>query len=151
MSTESGAEGVIERVAEEIRSVTGAEQSAVVIGEDDNEAIHFVAAAGSGSERLIGARGPAEGSGLCGNVLEGSCSILSVNTVGDPRIHQGHAAAGGVTTAIGVPVFHDGRAFAVLMALNRADGGRFSEEQEADLNRYAATVADELWGAVPAT
>lgn len=148
MSTEGQAQGgtVVDRVAGEIRSVTGAERSAVVFGEDSNAAIHFVAAAGAGSERLIGARGPAEGSGLCGNVLAGSCAILSVNTIGDPRIHQGHASAGGITTAIGVPVIHDGRAFAVLMALNRADGGRFTEEQEADLSRYAQTVADELWG-----
>ena len=151
MSTggEAGGGTVVDRVAEEIRSVTGAARSAVVFGEDGNEAIHFVAAAGAGSERLIGARGPAEGSGLCGNVLAGSCSILSVNTIGDPRIHQGHAVEGGITTAIGVPVLHDGRAFAVLMALNRADGGRFTEAQEADLARYAETVADELWGAVP--
>jgi GAF domain-containing protein len=152
MSTESrGSGGTVDRVAEEIRSVTGAERSAVVFGEDGNAAIHFVAAAGSGSERLIGARGPTEGSGLCGNVLMGSCSILSVNTIGDPRIHQEHATAGGITTAIGVPVFHDGRAFAVLMALNRADGGQFTETEEADLARYAETVADELWGVAPAT
>jgi GAF domain-containing protein len=153
MSIEGQAEGgtVVARVAEEIRSVTGAERSAVVFGEDSNAAIHFVAAAGAGSERLVGARGPAEGSGLCGNVLAGSCSILSVDTIGDPRIHQGHAKEGGITTAIGVPVLHGGRAFAVLMALNRADGGRFTEQQEADLGRYAESVADELRGVAPAT
>jgi GAF domain-containing protein len=152
MSTEGQGRGgtVVDRVAEQIRTVTGAERSAVVFGEDANEAIHFVAAAGAGSERLIGARGPAEGSGLCGNVLAGSCSILSVNTIGDPRIHQGHAVEGGIATAIGVPVFHDGRAFAVLMALNRADGGRFTEMQESDLCRYAETIADELWRVAPA-
>jgi len=142
-----GGGSVIDRVAEEIRAVTGAQRSAVVFGEDGNEAIHFVAAAGSGAERLVGARGPTQGSGLCGNVLEGSCSILSVNTIGDPRIHQGHAREGGITTAIGVPVLHDGRAFAVLMALNRADGGSFSEVEEAALGRYAGQVADELWTA----
>jgi GAF domain-containing protein len=68
-----------------------------------------------------------------------------VDTIGDPRIHQKHATEGGITTAIGVPVLHDGRAFAVLMALNRADGGQFTETQEAELARYAQTVADELW------
>jgi GAF domain-containing protein len=150
MSTEQTAGGdgsVVDKVAEGIRSVTGAERSAVVLGEDGNQTIHFIAAAGAGAERLIGARGPAEGSGLCGNVLEGSCSILSVETVGDARIHQGHATEQGINTAIGVPVFHDGRAFAVLMALNRADGRRFSGEQESVLARYAEQIADELWGA----
>jgi GAF domain-containing protein len=147
---EGGREPVVDRVAEEIRSVTGAERSAVVFGEDGNAAIHFVAASGAGSERLVGARGPTEGSGLCGNVLTGSCSILSVNTIGDPRIHQGHATEGGIVTAIGVPVLHDGQPFAVLMALNRADGGRFTDAQEAELSRYAETVADELWDVSPA-
>jgi len=150
MSTGEAAAGdgsVVDTVADGIRSVTGAQRSAVVFGEDGNEAIHFVAAAGAGAERLVGARGPAEGSGLCGNVLEGSCSILSANTIGDPRIHQGHAREGGITTAIGVPVFHDGHVFAVLMALNRADGGSFSDDEEAALGRYATEVADALWTA----
>jgi GAF domain-containing protein len=142
-----GAPGVADRVADEILEVAGAARSAVVLGEYENTAIHFVAAAGDGAERLVGARGPAAGSGLCGNVLEGSCSILSVDTIGDPRIHQGHAREGGITTAIGVPVYHEGRAFAVLMALNRADGGRFSAQQEAALERYAERIAAELWRA----
>jgi GAF domain-containing protein len=145
--TTGGESAVAERVAEQILEVAGAARSAVVLGEDANTAIHFVAAAGDGAERLVGARGPAAGSGLCGNVLEGSCSILSIDTIGDPRIHQGHAREGGITTAIGVPVSHEGRPFAVLMALNRADGGRFSAQQEAALERYAEEIAAELWHA----
>jgi GAF domain-containing protein len=135
----------LERVAETIRSVTGAERSAVVFGEQENTAIHFVAAAGPFADRLLGARGPAEGSGLCGNVLEGSCSILSRHTIGDLRVRQDHATEMGITTALGVPVVHDGRPFAVLMALNRADGGSFGEDDEAALNAYAGEVAGTLW------
>lgn len=138
---------VLERVAEGIRAATGAARSAVVVGEDGNAAIHFVAAAGPDTARLVGARGPAEGSGLCGNVLEGSCPILAAEAVGDPRVHQGHAAEMGITTALGVPVFHDGHAFAVLMALNRVDGSRFAEADEGALTRYAGEIADELWTA----
>src|SRR5579871_6407443 len=60
-TTEASASGesVIDQVAEGIRSVAGAQRSAIVLGEDDNEAIHFVAAAGAGAEQLVGARGPA--------------------------------------------------------------------------------------------
>ena len=142
--------GPLERIAEGIRAVAGASRSAVVLGEDDGAAIHFVGAAGADAARLIGARGPAEGSGLCGNVLAGRCSILSERTVGDPRIHQGHATEMGITTAVGVPVFHDGAAFAVLMAMNRADGEPFTPAHEADLERYAAEIAQELWDATAA-
>jgi GAF domain-containing protein len=138
---------IFDEVAEGIRAVTGAERSAVVLGEDENEAIHFVAATGPFAERLAGARGPAEGSGLCGNVLAGSCSILSRRTLGDERVHQGHAVEMAISTALGVPVLHDGEPFAVLMALNRRDGGSFDEADEAALEAYAAEVADALWEA----
>jgi GAF domain-containing protein len=138
-------EDVLDWVAETIRSVTGAERSAVVFGEQANAAIHFVAAAGPFAERLVGARGPAEGSGLCGNVLEGSCSILSKHTIGDLRVRQDHATEMGISTALGVPVVHDGRPFAVLMALNRTDGQSFGEDDETALNAYAETVAGPLW------
>jgi GAF domain-containing protein len=138
---------LLEQVAEKVRVVTGAERSAVVFGEDANATIHFVAATGPFAERVLGARGPAEGSGLCGNVLDGGCSILSKQTLGDDRIHQDIAAEMAISTALGVPVLHDGEPFAVLMAMNRASGGSFSEEDEAALNAYAGEVAETLWRA----
>ena len=110
-----------------------------------NATIHFVAATGPFAERIRGARGPAEGSGLCGNVLDGGCSILSKQTLGDERIHQGIAVEMAISTALGVPVCHDDEPFAVLMALNRSDGESFSEEDEAALNAYAGEVAETLW------
>src|SRR6478735_6500919 len=147
MSSPVDSEDLLEQVAQQVREVTGAERSAVVFGEDANATIHFVAATGPFAERIRGARGPAEGSGLCGNVLDGGCSILSKQTLGDERIHQGIAVEMAILTALGVPVFHDEEPFAVLMALNRAGGGSFSEEDEATLNAYAREVADTLWRA----
>jgi GAF domain-containing protein len=144
-NSNGGSDVPLAQVAEKVREVTGAERSAVVFGEDANETIHFVAATGPFAERMRGARGPAEGSGLCGNVLGGGCSILSKQTLGDERIHQGIAAEMAISTALGVPVLHNGKPFAVLMAMNRADGGTFSEKDEAALNAYARDVADELW------
>ncbi len=138
-------EDLLQQVAEKVREVTGAERSAVVLGEDANATIHFVAATGPFAERLRGARGSAEGSGLCGNVLDGGCSILSKHTIGDDRVHQGIAVEMAISTALGAPVFHDGEPFAVLMALNRAEWGSFSEEDEVALNAYAWEVADALW------
>ena len=52
-----------------------------------------------------------------------------------------------ISTALGAPVFYDDEPFAVLMAMNRASGGSFSEEDEAALNAYAAEVAETLWRA----
>lgn len=142
-----GSGTLLDRVADRICAVTGAQRSAVVFGEHDNQQIHFVSAAGEFAERLRGARGPAEGSGLCGNVLAGNCSILSRDSRGDPRIHQGHATEMGIRTALAVPVHHAGQPFAVLMALNREDGGPFSAADEAALEQYAREVADDLWPA----
>jgi GAF domain-containing protein len=151
MSAKMGADhsGMLDRVAAEICRRTGAQRSAVVYGEDHNERIHFAAASGPGAERLTGARGPAEGSGLCGNVLAGSRSILSRTTLGDPRVHQAHTTELGITTALGVPVNHDGQPFAVLMALNREDGETFTETEQLELEGYAAEVAEDLWNARP--
>ena len=149
MSTDGDArttrDDLLEQVAEKVREVTGAERSAVVFGEDANATIHFVAASGPYAERIRGARGPAEGSGLCGNVLDGGCSILSKQTLGDERIHQGIAVEMAISTALGAPVFYDDEPFAVLMAMNRASGGSFSEKDEAALNAYATEVAETLW------
>jgi GAF domain-containing protein len=147
MSSPVDSEDLLEQVAQQVREVTGAERSAVVFGEDANATIHFVAATGPFAERIRGARGPAEGSGLCGNVLDGGCSILSARTIGDDRIHQRIAEEMAISTALGVPVFHDDQPFAVLMALNRTDGESFSVEHEAALNAYAKEVADSLWRA----
>ena len=141
----NGRNDLLVQVAEKVREVTGAERSAVVFGEDANSTIHFVAATGPFAARVRGARGPAEGSGLCGNVLGGGCSILSKQTLGDDRIHQGIAVEMGISTALGVPVLHDGEPFAVLMAMNRTAGGSFSDQDEAALNTYAHEVADALW------
>lgn len=139
----------LQEIADGVLVATGAEQSAVVFGEDGNTVVHFVAASGPLAEAVRGARGPAAGSGLCGNVLDGGCSILSKETVGDPRVRQDHATDLGIETAIGAPVFREGRPFAVLMALNRSDGRRFDEDDEAALNRYAAEVAERLWQLAP--
>jgi GAF domain-containing protein len=136
---------LLQEVAENVREITGAERSAVVFGEDANTTIHFVAAVGPFSERIRGARGPAEGSGLCGNVLSGNCSILSKQTLGDDRIHQRIATEMGISTALGAPVLYDDKTFAVLMALNRKDGASFSEAEETALNAYASEIAEALW------
>ena len=144
--------GAVERIAEQIRAVAGAERSAVVFGEKTATRRQFTSPPPRQRRgRAPGRRPrpPPRGRGLCGNVLAGGCAILAVDTLGDPRIHQGHAKEGGITTAIGVPVFHEGRAFAVLMALSRADGGRFSAVEEAALAGYAERIADELWAEAP--
>lgn len=137
--------GTLGGIAEGIRVATGAERSAVVLGEDANQAINFVAATGPGAERLQGARGPSAGSGLCGNVLDGGCSILAKTAAGDPRVHQGHVIELGISTALGVPVRREGEPFAVLMALNRVDGAAFTEADESALERYADEIAGTLW------
>jgi len=144
---EASRKDLLDQVAEKVREVTGAERSAVVFGEDANATIHFVAATGLFAERIRGARGPAEGSGLCGNVLGGGCSILSKQTLGDDRVHQGIAAEMAISTALAAPVFHGDTPFAVLMAMNRTGGGSFNENDEAALNAYAREVADTLWSA----
>lgn len=131
----------LQDVADGILAAVGGERSALVLSEDDGRTINFVAAAGPGAEALAGQRGPAAGSGLCGSVLAGSCSVLAPETLGDPRVHQGHAVELSIATALGVPVYHEGDAIAVLMALNKADGSRFDERDEAALTAYAEEVA----------
>ena len=145
-----GAQSNVTRMADEICSLIGAQRSAVVLGRDGNSSVYFIAAAGEDVDSLLGARGPAEGSGLVGNVLEGGDSILAETAQGDGRVHQGHVDELGIVTALGVPVLHAGQPFAVLMALNRQDGGRFSAADERDLARYASEIEDELWAVAAA-
>jgi signal transduction protein with GAF and PtsI domain len=140
----------LQEIADGVLTAVDAERCAVVLSEDDGDTVNFIAASGPGTEEMVGNKGPAEGSGLCGSVLGGSCPVLAVETLGDERIHQGHTVEMGIDTALGVPVYHDGEAFAVLMALNKADRSKFSEADEAKLVDYAATIADDLWASVGA-
>lgn len=135
----------LQKITDEVRAKVGAERAAIVLSEEDGEMIHFVAASGPHTEGMVGARGPAEGSGLCGTVLAGSCSVLSRETAGDDRVHQGHTVEMGIDTALGVPVYRGEEPFAVLMAMNKAPSGKFDEADESALEDYAASVADTLW------
>lgn len=138
----------VQDISDGVLAAIGAERAAVVLSEDDGDTVHFIAASGPRTEGMAGRRGPAAGSGLCGSVLEGSCPVLAKQAVGDDRIHQGHAVDLAIDTALGVPVYKDDQAFAVLMAMNKVPAGEFDEADEAALTEYAATIADALWAHV---
>jgi GAF domain-containing protein len=144
MTTQPDTWRSFESVVEDARLLVGAERAALVLAED-GEMLNYVASTGRGSERIRGARGPAAGSGLAGSVLQSQAPVLSANPLGDPRIKQSHVKNRSISTALGVPLLRSGSAFAVLMVVNREDGGTFTVSDEQRLTEFAAQVVDAVW------
>lgn len=141
---------LLKTLAAEIKELTGAETAVIALTEENGTMISYAASVGKHAEWLQGRRGPAAGSGLCDTTLEAGGSVLVCQTNGDKRVRQDHVKALGIETALATPVFYDGQAIAVLMAMNREDGNAFSEQQEKALNNYASTKAALIWEAAKA-
>ena len=74
--------------------------------------------------------------GGCDLAREGQ-PVLVCQTLGDNRVRQDTVEAFGTKTALAVPVYQEGKLFAVLMVLNRLDGQLLNSEDEQRLSDYA--------------
>ncbi len=72
---------------------------------------------GKYADMMVGKRGDAATSGLCGTAFQGSCPVLVEETKGDLRVHQDYVDAWAIQTALAIPVFFQGQLGGALMAL----------------------------------
>lgn len=129
------------QIAEQVQQLVNAETAVVAIAEDAGNTIVYAAAIGQHAAFIQGKRSQASTSGLCGAVLESGQAALVCNPQTDVRIRQDLAEQLGITTALAVPVEHDGALVGALMVLNRRDGVDFTTAEEHALVQYAKTVA----------
>ena len=129
-------------IAEELQQLVDAETAVVAIAEDAGQTILYAAAIGKHAKFIQGKRSQTVHSGLCGAVLESGQSALVCNPQTDVRIRQDLAEQLGITTALAVPVEHNGALVGALMMLNRRNGQLFTPAEEQALMHYAETVAE---------
>lgn len=129
------------QIAEQVQQLVNAETAVVAVSEDAGNAIVYAAAIGKHAAFIQGKRSQTVTSGLCGVVLESGQAALVCNPQTDVRIRQDLAEQLGITTALAVPVNHNGALVGALMVLNRLDGAEFTPADEQALAHYGETVA----------
>ncbi|MDV3002467.1 MAG: hypothetical protein N5P05_004122 (plasmid) [Chroococcopsis gigantea SAG 12.99] len=128
------------QIAREVQDLTGGETVVVALAEEDGQVMYYAVAIGKHSASIVGKRGATATSGLCGAVSAEGEPVLVCQTRGDTRIRQDIAQALGIETALGVPVYLEGKLLAVLMVLNRVDGKLFDDSDRTILMDYATTL-----------
>mgnify|MGYP005754491631 CR=1 FL=1 len=131
-------------IALKAQTLVNAETAVVALAEADGDSVFYAAAVGRHASAIEGKRGAAATSGLCGAAFNSGQSELVCQTQGDLRVRQDLAEALNITTALAVPVKHQGKLLGALMVLNRTDGSAFDETAQAQLETYADEVAVEI-------
>jgi GAF domain-containing protein len=132
------------QIAQQVQQLVNAETAVVAVSEDAGNAIVYAAAIGKHAAFIQGKRSQTATSGLCGAVLESGQPALVCNPQTDVRIRQDLAQQLGITTALAVPINHNGALIGALMVLNRLDGTEFTPADEQALVQYAETVAGAI-------
>ena len=120
----------LEQIAQDVQQLTQGETVAIALAESDGAIMYYATA-------IIGKRGETAKTGLCGTVASEGQPVLVCQTLGDNRVRQDMAQAFGTKTALAVPVYQEGKLFAVFMVLNRLDGQLLNSEDEQRLSDYA--------------
>ena len=131
-------------IAEQVQQLVNAETAVVAVSEDGGSTIFYAAAVGKHAAFIQGKRSQTATSGLCGAVLEAGQTALVCNPQTDVRIRQDLVEQLGITTALAVPVKHDGALVGAIMVLNRLDGTEFTAAEEHALVQHAETIAEAI-------
>ena len=132
---------VLQLVIAEVKSLVGAEGATVLLRDRDRGELYFAAAAGPGSEELLGLRLPGD-AGVAGSVVRNARSVLVEDARHDPRFYDQIDAHTGMTTRsmVAVPLMIQGTAEGVVEAINKADGA-FTERDREVLEVMAGSAA----------
>lgn len=134
----------LQTIAEQVQELLQTETAVVSLAESFGERVYYAAAVGKYADMIVGKRGDAATSGLCGTAFQGSCPVLVEETKGDLRVRQDYVDAWGIKTALATPLFFQGQLWGALMALNRLDGKPFNETDQQKLVNYVAMISDQL-------
>ena len=132
---------VLQLVIAEVKNLVGAEGATVLLRDHDRGELYFAAAAGPGSEELLGLRLPGD-AGVAGSVVRNARSVLVEDARRDPRFYDQIDAHTGMTTRsmVAVPLMIQGVAEGVVEAINKAEGA-FAERDREVLEVMAGSAA----------
>jgi GAF domain-containing protein len=129
----------LEKIVQDVQQLTQGETVAITLAESDGTIMYYATAIGKHATAIVGKRGETAKTGLCGTFACEGQPVLVCQTLGDNRVRQDMAEAFGTKTALAVPVYQEGKLFAVLMVLNRLDGQLLNKEVERTSFDYYVT------------
>jgi GAF domain-containing protein len=137
-----GHDELLHSITAAARDVFGAAACSVAVLEADDEHLLFRAAAGTGSDRIVGRRLPV-GRGIAGWAASSGEAISVENVEGDPRFARDTAESTGFVprSIMAAPLEADGRLYGVIEVLDR-DATTQSRQPGLDLlTRFAHQAA----------
>lgn len=137
LSSDLTLETVLQRVAEEARTLTGARYAALGVVDENGELAHFVTSGMTPEEEARIAHLPRR-HGLLGVLIEESRPLRLANIAADRRSAGFCANHPPMTSFLGVPVVAKGRAIGNLYLTDKQDGTEFTEQDEAAVVTLAA-------------
>jgi GAF domain-containing protein len=132
------------QISQKIQELVEAETAIVALAESHGEIVHYAAGVGKYANQIVGLKGDAATSGLCGCTFQDKCPVLVEKTDGDIRVRQDYAQLWGITSALAVPLIYQGKLLGAFLAFNRQDGLNFNLENEQKLAEYANSIIDSI-------
>ncbi len=134
----------LETLAQQAQALVQAETTVVALAEAGGTHVYYAAAVGKHAAAIVGKRGAAATSGLCGLTFNTQSPVRVCQAKGDERLRQDYVTALGIETALAVPIVHAGQLIGALMVLNQLEGHPFDATAEQHLQTYAQAIAPGL-------
>jgi two-component system, NarL family, sensor histidine kinase DevS len=141
LATETELDALLDLVARRLRELLDARLVVVLVPSDLDE-LRFIAAAGEGSDKLVGRTLPLSGS-KSGRVFERRRSERVDSVIDDPEVNQELTRRLGARTGLWVPLVAQQRVIGVLEVHDKlgASGGRFSDDDLRLAETFSARAA----------
>lgn len=127
-------------IAQTVQNLVKGETAVVALAENHGVNVYYAAAVGKYAEKIVGLRGEAASSGLCGTAFQDTCAVLVPQTLGDLRVRQDYVQNWGINTALAVSLRSQGKLLGALLVFNSLDGQPFNEESAQNLTDYANNI-----------
>jgi signal transduction histidine kinase len=129
-------EDALRLVAERAQAALGCSQVYIALPGASSTTLTVVAAAGVGSERLVGIELPAVASKI-GTAMRARRSVIVDDLAADPGAHQPTVALLGIRSQVIVPLVHRSQALGAITAGDEAAGGVLTADDRRILETYA--------------
>ena len=142
VSSELKHEVLLTEVLSAAVSIVGAAAGSLLLLDEARSELEFAVVRGGGGETLVGMRMPAQ-AGVAGWVVQHREPLFVNDPANDPRFYREISIQAGFPTVslICVPMIAKSKVIGVLEALNKEDGGHFSEDDVSLLLAFASQAA----------
>jgi GAF domain-containing protein len=127
-------------IVQNVQNLVQGETAVLALAENHGVTVYYAASTGKYADKIVGLRGDAASSGLCGTAFQDTCPVLVTQTLGDLRVRQDYVQSWGINTALAVSLRFQGQLLGALLVFNSLDGQPFNEESSRNLTDYANNI-----------